>query len=67
LSEFVIVDINGLGNFLEQSKMYTLTAFGTLKSCRGGHSARHDYTFRITGRTLIWDSNRLQHGGQTSN
>jgi hypothetical protein len=52
LFEFVSVEINGLGNFLEQSKMYTLTAFGPLKSCGGGYSARHDYTFRITGRTL---------------
>jgi len=26
---FVSVKINGLGNFLEQSKLYTLTAFGT--------------------------------------
>jgi hypothetical protein len=34
-SPFVSVKINGLGNFLEQSKFYTLTAFGRLKSCAG--------------------------------
>jgi hypothetical protein len=31
-SPFVNVKINGLGNFLEQSKLYTVTAFGLLKS-----------------------------------
>jgi len=53
LSEFVSVEFNGLGKFLEQSKMYTLTDFGPLKSCSGRYSASHDYTFRITGRNLI--------------
>ena len=33
---FVSVKINGLGNFLEQSKLDTLTAFGYHKSCWGG-------------------------------
>ena len=30
---FVSVKIYGLGNFLEQSKLYTLTDFRHLKSC----------------------------------
>jgi len=34
---FVSVKINGLGNFLEQSKLCTLTAFGHLKSYWGGN------------------------------
>jgi hypothetical protein len=34
---FVSVKINGLGNFLEESKLYILTAFGHLKSCWEGY------------------------------
>ena len=36
LYQLFSVEINGLGKFLEQSKWYTLTAFGQLKSCGGG-------------------------------
>ena len=32
-SPFVSVNINGLGNFLEQVTLQTSTAFGHLKSC----------------------------------
>jgi hypothetical protein len=53
LYKFVSVKINGLGNFLEQSKLYTSTAFGQLKSCCGGYSASYSYTFPKTGRPLI--------------
>jgi hypothetical protein len=52
--QFVSVEINELGNFLEQSKLYTLTAFVPLKYCCGGYSVGVGYTFRETGRTVIW-------------
>jgi len=38
---FVSVNMYGLRNFLEQSKFYTLTAFGHLKSCWGGYHINH--------------------------
>jgi hypothetical protein len=52
--QFVSVEINGLGNCLEQSKFCTLTAFLPLKYCCGGYSAAYGFTFRKTGRTVIW-------------
>jgi hypothetical protein len=52
--QFVCAEINGLGKCLEQSKLYTLTAFVPLKYCCGGYSAGVDYTFRETCRTVIW-------------
>ena len=58
---FVSVKTNGLEYFLEQSKMCKLTA---LNLSRGGYSAGHGYTFRETGRTVLWLSYRLQHRGQ---
>jgi len=53
-SPFVSVKINGLGKFLEQSKFYTLTAFGRLKSC--GSECRVSYTCALseTSGTSIW-------------
>jgi len=41
----------GLRNFLEQSKLYTLTAFGHLKSCWEGYHISHAYTFR---KKQVW-------------
>jgi hypothetical protein len=52
--QFVSVEFNGLENFLEQSKWYTLTDFVLLKSFCGGYSAGFGYIFRETGRTVIW-------------
>ena len=43
-SPLVSVKINGLGNVLEHSKLYCLTALGNLKSCRGEHSVSHGGT-----------------------
>jgi hypothetical protein len=48
VAHFLSVEINGLGNCLEQSKLYTLTAFVMLKCCCGGYSAGVGYTFRET-------------------
>jgi hypothetical protein len=53
--QFVSVEINWLGNFLEQSKLYSLTSFVPLKCCCGGYSAGVGYTFRDTGRAVICD------------
>jgi hypothetical protein len=50
---FVNVKINGLGNFLEQTKFYTLTAFGRFKSSEDRHCISHARTLRKTGRTRV--------------
>jgi hypothetical protein len=49
----VSVKINGLGNFLKESKLYTLTVFGHLKSCWGGYHISHACTLRKTSRTCL--------------
>ena len=59
-SPFVSVKSNGLGNFLEQLKFYTLTAFGHLKSCEGGYHVSHTCTLRENSR----GSYRLRQGKQ---
>jgi hypothetical protein len=52
-SPFVSVKINGLGKFLEQSKIYTLTAFGRLKSCGGECHVSHTCALSETSGTGI--------------
>jgi hypothetical protein len=54
LWEFVSVEINGLGKFLEQPKLCTLRAFGLLKFCGGRIHGSQAYTLRQTSRTIIW-------------
>jgi hypothetical protein len=49
----VNVKINGLGNFLKQTKFYTLTAFGRFKSSEGRYRVSHARTLRKTGRTGV--------------
>jgi hypothetical protein len=52
-SPFVSVKNNGLGKFLEQSKFYTLTAFGRLKSCGGECHVSHTCALSETSGTSI--------------
>jgi hypothetical protein len=53
LSEFVSVEINGLGNFLEQSRLYTLRALGLLKYFAERIHGNQAYTLRrLRGRSF---------------
>jgi hypothetical protein len=52
--KFVGVEINGLGNCLEQSKLCKLKDFVLLKCCSVGYSDGVGCTFGETGRAVIW-------------
>ena len=45
-SPFVSVKINGRGNFVKQSTLYTLTAFRHFQSCWGGYNSSDVWTLR---------------------
>ena len=50
---FVSVKINGLGNFLKESKLYSLRAFGHLTSWWGGYHISHACTLKKTSRMRL--------------
>ena len=62
--QLVSVELNGLGKFLEQSKWYTLTAFGQLNLAVEDSALDMVVHLEKTGRTLVWCPYNLQHGEQ---